>query len=108
MDMNETASLFSYAVGESMSADDLMTAGERIWSLERLFNLREGFARKDDTLPPRLLQEPMPSGPAKGHIVELDALLQDYYRTREWDERGVPTPEKLARLGLAEEGRTLK
>jgi aldehyde:ferredoxin oxidoreductase len=108
MDMNETASLFSYAVGESMSADDLMTAGERIWNLERLFNLREGFTRKDDTLPPRLLQEPMPSGPAKGNIVELDYLLQDYYRIREWDERGVPTPEKLAMLGLTEEGKTFK
>ena len=66
--MNQTATLFSHAVGESLSADDLMTAGERIWNLERLFNLREGFARKDDTLPPRLLEEPMPLGPAKGNI----------------------------------------
>ena len=108
MDMNETAELFSYVVGESLSTDDLMTAGERIWNMERLFNLREGFARKDDTLPPRLLQEPMPSGPAKGNIVELDHLLKDYYRTREWDERGVPTAEKLASLGLSEEGKTVK
>ena len=108
MDMNETASLFSCVVGESFSADDLMTAGERIWNLERLFNLREGFTRKDDTLPPRLLHEPMPSGSAKGHIVELDQLLQDYYRTREWDERGMPTAEKLEKLGLSAEGKTFK
>ncbi len=107
MDMNETASLFSYVVGETLSAHDLMTAGERIWNLERLFNLREGFAGKDDTLPARLLHEPMPAGPAKGHVVELDHLLQDYYRVREWDERGVPTPEKLAKLGLSAEGTTI-
>jgi aldehyde:ferredoxin oxidoreductase len=108
MDMSETASLFSYVVGEALSADDLMTAGERIWTLERLFNLREGFTRKDDTMPPRLLHEPMPAGPAKGHIVELDYLLQDYYRVRGWDERGVPMPEKLARLGLSVEGKNVK
>jgi len=107
MDMNETASLFSYVVGETLSAHDLMTAGERIWNLERLFNLREGFTGKDDTLPARLLHEPMPAGPAQGHVVELDHLLQDYYRVREWDERGVPTPEKLAKLGLSAEGTTI-
>ena len=50
----------------------------------------------------------MPAGPAKGNIVELDHLLVDYYRTREWDERGVPTAEKLASLGLSEEGKTVK
>ena len=65
-------------------------------------------AFKDDTLPSRLLEDPMPLGPAKGSIVELDRLLRDYYRTREWDERGVPTPEKLARLGLSAEGETFK
>jgi aldehyde:ferredoxin oxidoreductase len=107
MDMAETARLFSYVIGEALSAGDLMTAGERIWNLEKLFNLREGFDRKDDTLPPRLRHEPLPAGPAKGHIVELDHLLQDYYRTRGWDERGVPTPEKLARLGLSAEGKTV-
>jgi aldehyde:ferredoxin oxidoreductase len=107
MDMKETASLFSFVVGKALNGQDLMTAGERIWNLERLFNLREGFARKDDTLPPRLLHEPMPAGPAKGNVVELDHLLQDYYRVREWDERGVPTPEKLAKLGLSAEGKTI-
>jgi aldehyde:ferredoxin oxidoreductase len=105
MDMMETAALSSCVVGEPLSPDDLMTAGERIWNLERLFNLREGFTRQDDTLPPRLLHEPMPQGPARGHIVELAPLLEDYYRVRGWDERGVPQPEKLAELGLSEEGK---
>jgi aldehyde:ferredoxin oxidoreductase len=108
MDLVETASLFSFVVGEALSAEEMMTAGERIWNLERLFNLREGFTRKDDSLPARLLHEPMPMGPAKGHIVELDHLLQDYYRTRGWDEGGVPTPQKLDKLGLSAEGKTVK
>jgi aldehyde:ferredoxin oxidoreductase len=108
MDLVQTASLFSFVVGEALSTEEMMAAGERIWNLERLFNLREGFARKDDTLPARLLQEPMPMGPAKGHIVELDHLLQDYYRTRGWDEGGVPTPQKLDKLGLSAEGKTVK
>jgi aldehyde:ferredoxin oxidoreductase len=84
-----------------------MEAGDRIWNLERLFNLREGFTRADDNLPPRLLNEPMPEGPAKGHVVELEPLLEDYYRARQWDTHGVPTPEVLNRLGLAEEGRSM-
>ncbi|MBI5966399.1 MAG: aldehyde ferredoxin oxidoreductase C-terminal domain-containing protein [Deltaproteobacteria bacterium] len=105
MDMAETAGLFSRVIGEVFGPEDLLKAGERIWNLERLFNLREGFGRRDDTLPPRLLHEPMPEGPAKGHIVELDQLLEDYYKVRAWDERGVPTPEKLDELGLSAEGK---
>ncbi len=104
MDMDDTANLVSCVVGESVSAGDLMTVGERVWNLERLFNLREGFTKKDDTLPPRLLQEPMPQGPARGHVVELAPLLEDYYKIRGWDDNGVPTPSKLRELGLTEEG----
>lgn len=54
----------------------------------------------DDTLPPRMLHEPMPEGPAKGHVVELDQMLEDFYRLRGWDPNGVPTRERLERLGL--------
>jgi aldehyde:ferredoxin oxidoreductase len=87
---------------------DLFKAAERIWNLERLFNLREGITGKEDTLPTRLLQEPMPSGPAKGHVVELDVLLRDYYQVRNWDEKGAPRPEKLKELGLEEEGKAVR
>ncbi len=107
MDMKDLARLLSCALGNTWSAEALMEVGERIWNLERLFNLREGFTRKDDTLPPRLLKEPMPEGPAKGHVVELEPLLEDYYRARHWDNHGVPTPELLERLGLVEEGGTI-
>ncbi|MGD9031175.1 MAG: aldehyde ferredoxin oxidoreductase family protein [Desulfobacteraceae bacterium] len=105
MDMNDLAQLVSCTLGKSWTSEDLLETGDRIWNLERLFNLREGFTKADDTLPPRLLREPMQEGPAKGHVVELEPLLQDYYRARHWDTNGVPTPEVLDKLGLAEEGR---
>ncbi len=104
MDMEDAAALLSAVMGSRITVEGLWLAGERIWNLERLFNLREGFRREHDTLPLRLLKEPMPAGPAAGHMVELDILLADYYRVRGWDENGVPTIEKLAQLGLSEEG----
>ena len=107
MDMQETADLTSYAIGKKMTPEELMMIGERIWNLERLFNLREGFTRADDTLPARLLEEPMPDGSAEGHVVELETLLDDYYSVRGWDSEGVPTREVLHRLGLDGEGRSV-
>ena len=86
--------------GLSYSDDDLLKAGERIWNLERLFNLKAGFTKKDDTLPPRLLNEPIPSGPAKGEVCKLHQMLPEYYKLRGWDEEGKPTKEKLAALGI--------
>jgi aldehyde:ferredoxin oxidoreductase len=78
----------------------LRECGERIWNLERLFNLRAGLTRADDTLPRRILAEPAPSGTGKGLVSRLDLMLPEYYRLRGWDEHGVPTAETLARLGL--------
>jgi aldehyde:ferredoxin oxidoreductase len=79
----------------------MMRAGERIFNLERLFNIRAGFTAEDDTLPPRMLEEPMPEGPAKGMVVQLGKMLPEYYRLRGWDENGIPTPKKRKALGLA-------
>jgi aldehyde:ferredoxin oxidoreductase len=107
MDMMDIAGLLSFVLGKSITPEELMEAGDRIWNLERLFNTREGFTREDDALPARLLKEPMPEGPAKGHVVELDQLLNDYYLTRQWDNNGIPTPEVLDKLGLAQEGRSV-
>ncbi len=86
--------------GIPYSDDELMKAGERIWNMERLFNLKAGLTGKDDTLPPRLLEEPIPSGPSKGEVCQLDRMLPEYYQLRGWDEEGRPTKEKLAELGL--------
>lgn len=79
----------------------LRLVGERIINLERMFNVREGFDRKDDVYPARLTNEPIPDGPAKGQVFESELLLEDYYRARGWDlETGIPTRSKLNELGL--------
>jgi aldehyde:ferredoxin oxidoreductase len=79
----------------------LNTIGERIFNLERLFNLRAGLSAKDDTLPKRFLKEPMPEGPAKGQVFEQEQLLPKYYAARGWHSDGTPSREKLEALGLA-------
>ncbi|RME91274.1 MAG: aldehyde ferredoxin oxidoreductase [Anaerolineae bacterium] len=91
--------VMNLTTGANYTEDEIMRAAERVYNLERLFILKAGS--DEDTLPPRMLQEPMPEGPAKGKVVELDKMLPEYYRLRGWDERGVPTKEKLAELGLA-------
>jgi aldehyde:ferredoxin oxidoreductase len=94
------ARILTAITGETFTADDLMRAGERVWNLERLYNLREGFTRADDTLPERLLSEPVAEGPSEGFTVNLELMLEEYYQFRDWDEQGVPTPVKLAQLEL--------
>ncbi len=74
--------------------------GERIWNLERQFNLAAGLTIADDTLPKRILSEPAPSGMAKGKVSELPAMLPEYYRQRGWSADGKPTTETLKRLGM--------
>ncbi len=86
--------------GENFTADDLMMVGERVWNLERLYNLREGFTKEDDTLPERLLTEPVSAGPSEGFTVKLAPMLEEYYAFRGWDKNGVPKPEKLKELSL--------
>jgi aldehyde:ferredoxin oxidoreductase len=81
---------------------DLERVGERITVLARLFSTREGFTVKDDTLPKRALAEPLPSGPAKGHVMELEKLRTEYYHLMGWDEHGIPTERRVADLGLKE------
>lgn len=82
------------------SMENLLKVGERIWNLERIFNLKAGITGKDDTLPKRLLSEPARTGPAKGKVNELDKMLPEYYALRGWTPEGVPTSETRARLGL--------
>ncbi|MEM1779342.1 MAG: aldehyde ferredoxin oxidoreductase C-terminal domain-containing protein [Ignisphaera sp.] len=88
-------------IEEFKDAHYLLIVGERIVNLERTFNVREGFSRKDDVLPERFLREPFPRTPSKGQIFELDKLLDDYYTARGWDiKTGIPTRKKLEELGL--------
>lgn len=93
--------------GMDFSTGELIRVGERVYNLERLYNNRQGFTRADDTLPPRLLKEPSPDGPSKGWVSHLEPMLEEYYRSRGWDQQGTPKPRKLEDLGLAELAREL-
>jgi aldehyde:ferredoxin oxidoreductase len=97
----ELAELMSALTGVEYSTEDFMTCGDRIWNLERLWNLRSGLTDKDDTLPLRLLTMPLKTGPSKGSVSRLPEMLPLYYERRGWDPRGVPTDAKLRELGLA-------
>ncbi len=93
--------LLNAATGREYTMESMLAAGERIWNLERLFNLEAGLTQADDTLPPRILSEPIPEGPMAGKVCELGKMLPEYYELRGWTSQGEPTEEKLAQLGLA-------
>ncbi len=97
------AEMYSGVTGIRLTAEEVMGIGQRVVNLERIYNIREGLTRKDDSLPDRFLREPMPMGPTEGQIVNLDLMLDEYYERRGWDkESGIPTREKLEELGLGE------
>ena len=98
--LEEFAQQIDAACEGDWSADRLRETGERVWNLERQFNLAAGLSMADDTLPERLLKDPAPSGTAKGRVNELDKMLPEYYQVRGWSPEGVPTHETLQRLGL--------
>lgn len=92
--------MLELATDAGYTEEEVVKIGERIWNLERLFNLKAGISAKDDTLPRRILEEPIPAGPAKGKVARLGEMLPEYYRLRGWDPQGVPTQEKLKELAL--------
>jgi aldehyde:ferredoxin oxidoreductase len=92
--------LLNACTGASYTLKSLVEAGERVVNAERLFLVRAGFSAKDDTLPFRIVGEPMPDGPARGHVCELHKMLPLYYEMRDWDAEGRPRAEKLKALGL--------
>jgi aldehyde:ferredoxin oxidoreductase len=94
--------MIANCVGWKLDVSDFRKTGERIYNLARAFSIREGLTRTDDTLPKRLLEEPLPEGGAQGHRVEKqDQMLDAYYEFRGWDKKtGKPTPEKLKELEL--------
>ncbi|WBW99510.1 aldehyde ferredoxin oxidoreductase family protein [Oceanirhabdus sp. W0125-5] len=94
--------MYNAVCGDIYNVDTLLEAGDRIWTLEKIFNLRAGIDKSQDTLPKRLLKTPIPEGPSKGNVHRLDVLLPEYYSVRGWDENGIPTEETLRELGLEE------
>jgi aldehyde:ferredoxin oxidoreductase len=99
--LQDIAPQLAAACEGNWSVDDLNVVGERIWNIERQFNLAAGFTAADDTLPKRLLTEPAKTGPAKGKVNELGKMLPEYYELRGWTPDGLPTTQTLQRLSLA-------
>lgn len=102
------AKYLSFATGWDVKVSDLMVIGERIYNLTRLFNVREGFSRKDDYIPYRIAYEPMPEGPNKGFAVSPDKfkkMLDEYYELRGWNKNGIPKKKKLKELRVLSDAR---
>ncbi len=100
---DDIAKILGYVTGWDIDLAELEKIGERIYNLKRLINVRCGVSRKDDILPYRVMNEPIPDGPAKGRFCskeDLDSMLDSYYELRGWDRNGIPAKEKLAELGL--------
>jgi aldehyde:ferredoxin oxidoreductase len=103
LSLDDYANYFQAVTGEAVSKNDFLTIADRIETLIRMFNNREGFSRKDDTLPYRTLHEPLPDGPAKGQCIgeeNLNRMINEYYELRGWDPSGNPKEETLKKYGL--------
>jgi aldehyde:ferredoxin oxidoreductase len=100
LDAEDYAQLLNAVTGSKMSGDDIFAAGDRIWNLEKLFNLKAGIASAEDTLPRRLLEDEIPAGPSQGWTHQLDKMLPEYYQLRGWSKEGIPSQDKLQSLGL--------
>ena len=99
------ARLLNAACETNYTEDNITVVGKRIWTLTRLFNLREGFSRKDDSMPPRVYLDPLPEGNPKGKVVpekDFQRMLSEYYKLFGWDDQGRPTRETLHELDLEE------
>lgn len=101
LDAQDYADLLTATTGMQIDTAELLKIGERIWNLQKLYNIKRGFGRKDDTLPARFLTEPLKEGAPTGQVWKRDELLDEYYTLRGWDTEGTPTKGKLKGLGLA-------
>jgi aldehyde:ferredoxin oxidoreductase len=102
--LENTASLMEAVTGLLFTPEEVQRVGERISNIAKAFNMRQGLTKADDTLPARLMEEPIKAGDSKGHMIgrkELDLMLAEYYSERGWDlESGKPSRAKLEALGL--------
>lgn len=103
IDFDDYGKLVEAATGGQMSGQDILEVAERVFNLTRVFNTKEGFTRKNDHVPPRVLEEPVPEGPTKGAYVDpedFNQMLDEFYEISGWDEDGIPTEKKLIELDL--------
>ena len=101
LSMSSFAEITSALTGIKFSEQDLFTIGERIVNLERIYNLKMGLTYKEDRIPDRYRLEPVPEGNSKGETLDLDKMLPEYYQLRGWNEKGIPSRNKLDELGLS-------
>jgi len=92
------STMMNLTTGAGYTTEEVLQAADRVYTLERMFVMKSGST--EDTLPHRMLHEPLPDGPAKGRVAELDKMLPEFYERRGWDENGWPTQRKLESLGL--------
>jgi aldehyde:ferredoxin oxidoreductase len=100
---SEGAELLSKVTGWDCTGNELRRIGQRIHTLKKLFNIREGWRTEDDWLPPRLLADALPTGVGRGTSLtpaELNEMIQSYYQARGWDDKGFVSAENLRELGL--------
>jgi aldehyde:ferredoxin oxidoreductase len=100
MGADDYADMVNAVCGTNLTGNDFIQAGERIWNLEKVFNLKAGIDPSQDKLPKRLVEDPIPDGPSKDWVTKLDELLPQYYSVRGWGTDGIPTADKLAGLGI--------
>lgn len=102
--VEKAARLFNLVTGKDWDTEKLLLAGERIRNLERMFDVRQGLRRADDTLPRKFFEKPLAKGKYEGAVLEKDKfekMKDEYYQLRGWDSQtGIPTREKLVELGL--------
>ncbi|CAB49318.1 aor-1 tungsten-containing aldehyde ferredoxin oxidoreductase [Pyrococcus abyssi GE5] len=109
LDYEKVARLIHVTTGMKMTARDVELVGERIINMERAYIARLGVRREHDRLPERFLRKPLPKGASKGHVIELEPMLEEYYRIRKWDPgKGIPTEKRLKELGLEDVATDLK
>lgn len=95
------ATYVGLVTGWDIGVDEFLLTGIRLYNLKRLFNVRLGLSRKDDTLPPRLATMGLPDSASRGHLPHLGKMLSEYYRLQGWSEEGIPSRDTLERLGLS-------
>ncbi|RQD72590.1 MAG: aldehyde ferredoxin oxidoreductase [Tindallia sp. MSAO_Bac2] len=100
MTADDYADMLSAVTGFDYTAESLLQAGERIWNMEKVFNMNSGITPEEDTLPPRLLNEEIGDGPSKGNKSLLGEMLPAYYEVRGWDAKGAPSQDKLNELSI--------
>ncbi|MBB6215805.1 aldehyde:ferredoxin oxidoreductase [Anaerosolibacter carboniphilus] len=102
MGAQDYADMLNAVLGTDLTAETVLDAGERIWNIEKLFNLQAGIDPSQDTLPSRLLNEAIPGGPSAGNVHRLSELLPEYYSLRGWNAQGIPTADRLNKLQISE------